>query len=91
MYSVQVDRADKKVKGKESSLISLRGRQGSKSLHFEYATRETIEENREAATVWAEALQKCIHRAASKPTLDLSIDGAGRVVDTASATADEKP
>ena len=63
---VEVDDRGKKVKGKESCLLTLiSNKNGTKDLNIEYATYETIEENRDAAIVWAEALTVCIKRAAS--------------------------
>ena len=64
--SVEVDSNGVKTKGKESCLLTLLSHnKGVKPLHIEYATFETIEENRDAAVKWADALALCIRRAHS--------------------------
>lgn len=63
LCSVDIDNSDKDMSGKESCLITLHGKAGTKSIVLEYGSFETIEENRDAALIWVEALQKCIQRA----------------------------
>ena len=63
---VEVD-TTKYVKGKESCLISLiNGRSFGRTLNIEYASCETIDENRNEAILWANALKICIERAQTK-------------------------
>jgi hypothetical protein len=53
----------KNVKAKEGCLISLiRTNRRERNLLIEYATHETIDENRHAAENWIKGLNKCIDR-----------------------------